>query len=514
MNKMKNVLWLLSISIILISCTDLKEELNDTVPTSVASEIADPQTLLESAYQAVRPFNTQDNIFAIQEHTTDVMAGPTRGGDWDDAGIWRVLHTHSWTNSHSYVENSYNTLLSGVFRTTQVLEFNPSVQQAAEARFLRAFFAFHAVDNFGLVLGREPGEDLTQPPSITLKRAEGIDFVISELEAIINDLPVSASPSQASQNAANFLLAKAYLNKAVYKATDASTNAASSGPFSFDASDMDKVIASCDAVIASGNYSLDSNYFDNFSPTNSDDSSENIFVGLNDRGNNTTNTHSRWHMTMHYNQEPSGWNGFVTLSDFYDSFEDSDQRKKTTPDYFAGNTGINAGFLVGPQLKADGSAVIERDDVTPLSFTEDFSLTSSTDKNGIRVIKYTPDFVDDGSPGNDYVFFRYADVLLMKAEAILRGGTPTDGDTPLSLTNTLRDIRGASDLASVDLDELLAERGRELYWEGWRRNDQIRYGTFLNAFQEKPVSSETYLLFPIPPSALSTNPNLTQNPGY
>ena len=70
------------------------------------------------------------------------------------------------------------------------------------------------------------------------------------------------------------------------------------------------------------------------------------------------------------------------------------------------------------------------------------------------------------------------------------------------------------DIFKIDLTSLLEERAREFYWEGWRRNDQIRFGTFLDSFQEKPVSTETYLLFPIPPSALSTNPNLIQNPGY
>ena len=495
------------------SCTDLTEDLNDTVTADVAKDAADTESLLESAYQALRPFNTQDNIYVCQSHTTDEMAGPTRGGDWDDAGIWRVLHTQSWTSSHAYIANGYTALLSGIFRSTQVLEFNPTEEQAAEARFLRAFFSFHAEDNFGIVLGREPGENLTDPPSITLKRIEGIDFVISELEDIKSSLPTNVSPGKASQNAANFLLAKAYLNKAVYKATDPETNAASKGPFTFDAADMNKVIASCDAIIASGQYSLATNYFDNFSPTNSDDSTENIFVGVNDRGNNTSNTHSRWHMTLHYNNTPSGWNGFVTLADLYDSFETGDQRLKTTPAYFAGHTGINAGFNYGQSYDKDGNPLQDRNG-NPLFFTKDFSLTNSNEDQGIRVIKYTPDFVNNDQPGNDYVFFRYADVLLMKAEAIMRGGTATGGDTALSLVNQVRLIRGASLEPSIDLTELLAERRREFYWEGWRRNDQIRFGTFLDAEQEKPASTETYLLFPIPPAALSSNPNLQQNPGY
>lgn len=510
---MKKIISIFVLLIFIFSCTDLTEELNDTVTADVARDLADTETLLTTAYQALRAFNTQDRIYVTESHVTDEMAGPTRGGDWDDAGIWRQLHLHNWSSSHPYIANGYTDLLTGIFRSTQVLEFGPSAEQEAEARFLRAFFSFHAVDKFGIVLGREPGENLTEPPSITLKRADGIDFVISELEEIMGSLPTNVSAGRASKNAANFLLAKAYLNKAVYKATDPETNAASAGPFSFDAGDMNKVIAACDAIMGSNEYSLDTNYFDNFSPTNSDDSSENIFVGLNNRGNNTTNTHSRWHMTLHYNNNPSGWNGFVTLADLYDSFESGDQRLNTTPAYFAGNTGLNAGFNEGQSYDKNGNPLQDRNG-NPLSFTKEFSLTNSGETEGVRVIKYTPDFVNNDQPGNDYVFFRYADVLLMKAEAILRGGSATGGDTALSLVNDIRTIRGASALGSIDLIELLAERRRELYWEGWRRNDQIRFGTYLNAAQEKPASTETYLLFPIPPDALSSNPNLKQNPGY
>ena len=191
----------------------------------------------------------------------------------------------------------------------------------------------------------------------------------------------------------------------------------------------------------------------------------------------------------------------------------NDMRLNFTPSYFEGNTGMNAGYLLGQQYAADGTPLEDRNG-NPLAFTKDFSLTASNEVNGIRVIKYPPDFTNDTSPGNDYVHFRLADALLMKAEAILRGGTATMGDTPESLVNSIRTLRNASDIGTVTLDDILDERAREFYWEGWRRNDQIRFGTFLDAHYEKPASTETYLLFPIPPAALSTNPNLVQNPGY
>lgn len=510
---MKRILIILFVGVLFVGCTNLDEELNDTVDSEVAATTADTESLLISAYQAMRIFDTQDNIFALQEHTSDELAGPTRGPDWDDGGVWRNLHTHSWASSNNFIQNAYNGLLSGIFRSTQVLEFDPTAEQAAEARFLRAFFAYHLVDNFGLVLGREPGEDLTEPPSITLNRPEGINFVISELEEIIDDLPDTGDATVANRNAAHFLLAKAYLNRAVYMATDASTNAASPGPFNFETADMNKVIEHVDAIMASGDYSLETMYFDNFVPTNTEDSSENIFVSENARGNNPANTQSRWYMTLHYNNQPGGWNGFVTLAEIYDLYEDGDMRREFTPAYFQGNTGMNAGYLFGQQFAADGTPLQDRNG-NPLAFTKDFSLTASNEVNGIRVIKYPVDYVNPDSPGNDYVHFRYADAVLMKAEAILRGGTATNGDTPESLVNSIRTLRQTSELAAVTLDDILDERARELYWEGWRRNDQIRFSTYLDSHFEKPESSATYLLFPIPPAALSTNPNLTQNPGY
>jgi hypothetical protein len=139
---------------------------------------------------------------------------------------------------------------------------------------------------------------------------------------------------------------------------------------------------------------------------------------------------------------------------------------------------------------------------------------------GIRVIKYPFDYANSGGQkDNDYVMFRLADVLLMKAEAILRGGTGTAaggyGSTALDIVNSLRAKRGVTDLTAVDLNALLDERGREMYWEAWRRNDLIRFGKYLQAWQEKAADNGTAnLLFPIPSSQLAVNPNLTQNPGY
>src|SRR5690606_33554436 len=110
------------------------------------------------------------------------------------------------------------------------------------------------------------------------------------------------------------------------------------------------------------------------------------------------------------------------------------------------------------------------------------------------------------------IIFRYSDAHLMKAEAILRGGS--SGEDATALINELRAIRGASAFSSVDLPELLDERARELYTEGWRRNDMIRFGVFTDTWEFKENTEEFRVLYPIPATALVSNPNLVQNTGY
>jgi hypothetical protein len=123
--------------------------------------------------------------------------------------------------------------------------------------------------------------------------------------------------------------------------------------------------------------------------------------------------------------------------------------------------------------------------------------------------------VNDDKATNTYVLLRYSDVLLMKAEAIFRGGTDPNGQSALSIINGLRAQRGATPATSADAATILADRGHELYYEGWRRNDQIRFGTFNNPVDQRPTKSDpTRTVYAIPQRAIDTNPNLKQNAGY
>lgn len=487
-------------------CTKLDTQLNGSI-SDPGSSGSGATSVLKATYDACRnPYQDQARLWCLQEHTSDEACGPTRGGDWDDNGIWRVLHQHKWDADHAFIRDSYGDLGKIIFNATDLLRLSPTAQQEAEARFLRAFATLSMLDGWDQCPYREPGGNPLDYPLVR-KGTAALDWIISEITAIMGNLP-NGPANIANKNAAKVLLMKCYLNKAVYANRTAPV---------FAAADMNQVISLADQLTASG-YTLSSNYFDNFAPGNDAISPEDIFTFKNIGGSESGNVRSRWFCTLHYNQNPSGWNGFTTLSDFYSKFEAVDKRRGGNP-YPGMTQGVLPGFLIGQQYNGSGVALNDRKG-NPLIFTSTVALKetgNNLEVTGIRVVKYPIDYTSGDNANNDYVVFRYADVLLMKAEAILRGGTPTAvaPTTALAAVNLVRARVNATPLTSVNLDQLSDERGREFYWEGMRRTDMIRFGKFLAPRVLKLGTSDSkYLLFPIPNQQLAVNPNLVQNPGY
>jgi starch-binding outer membrane protein, SusD/RagB family len=510
--KQKIIIVITCFSLVITSCTKLNEKLNGDVNLNPTTGTANVEALLKSAYNSMRsPFQDQGNLLALGAMSTDELIGPTRGGDWDDNGAWRVLHSHRFDGDNVHVRDVFSGLGTANFIATDILRFNPTPQQAAEARLLRAFAQFLTLDYYDQVPYREPGESAVLPSKVR-KGTEALQYIIEELTAIIPALP-DGPASKANKNAAKVLLMKCYLNKGAI---------ANRATPTFDAADMQQVITLADAIIA-GPYQFSTSYFDNFAPNNDAIGKENIWTQENVGGTNSGGVRSRWHMTMHYNQSPSGWNGFTSLSDFYNKFEASDTRKGVAYAYTSpkpplnpGNR-VNVGFLVGQQYNMTTDAPLNDRTGAPLVFTSDVKIVEkgkNLEVTGIRAYKYPIDFQfdDNGNVDNDYVLFRLGDVLLMKAEALLRTSKAADA---LTIVNNLRVNRGATALAALTLDNMIDERGRELYLETWRRQDLIRFGKFLLPMQEKPEASDPkYLLFPIPNGQLAANPNLVANPGY
>lgn len=529
------------------SCTKLDQNLNSTLTSDQAANALGAngtQLLLQSAYNDVGgPYADPGNILALEEVTADECVVPTRSSDWDDNGKWRALKKHTFgADGIDIIINQFNALNKLNFDATNVLAFTPTKEQAAEARFLRALSLYQLLDLFGQFPFREAKENLLNAPKVYSGDSAAL-FIINELTTILPDLDAGNSMAQANQNAAKMLLMKLYLNHGAF------VNRAA--PI-FAEADLQKVIALGTEIINSGKYSYSPNYFDNFSATNSG-SPEGIFASPNTSGVSINNNgvHNRWWATLHYNSyrplaPQAGWNGFSTVADFYNSFGVTTAATQTPNDtlldtriggrFYKGVTdasGLRPGLLIGQQYYENGEKVKDKKG-NLLSFdpniVEDLKEQGNDlELKGIRVLKYPPDFSNNGknygggTSGNWVMIFRYPDVVLMVAEAKMRSAAP-DNAGALALINQLRAARVAVPLTSsmtlvnpdnvADPNTLLAERGRELYWEIVRRTDLIRFGVFMKPWALKPATDATHLVFPIPSSALAANPNLKQNTGY
>jgi hypothetical protein len=502
-------IYLAGLMLFSVSCTDLEvEELDSRLIENEAGEFSgvDPEAMVTTGYNNLRAFADQANTYALHEVTSDELLVPTRGTDWGDNGVWRSLHQHTWDATHQQILTSWEQLNSNVFRMNQLLHpatTGKTAQQIAEGRFLRAYNMYLILDLFGQVPFRDADEGIEVDPSV-MQPEEAFNFILADLNAALPDL-TDAGPGEATLRATNaaahFLMAKLHINKHVFLGAAAASNA-----------DMDVVIESVNAIQAAGFALYEGDYFDIFEQ---DLESETIFWTDASWGNRIWNT-------LHYHQNTpnnagGGWNGFSTTAEFYALFEgnpdnnepgnNQEERRGFVPTD-GSHLAIGYGFLVGQQYDEAGQPLNDRAG-RPLVYTKEFpALVGNTERNGIRVIKYHP---ENGEFTNHYILFRYADAHLMKAEALARQGNMGEA---LVLVNELREIRDASPLASLDMSDLLDERGRELYIEGWRRNDQIRFGTYTDAWTLKPASEDFRRLFPIPANAVASNPNLEQNPGY
>ena len=488
------------------ACTDLEvEEKDSLVIETETGEFAgvDPAASLTSAYRDLRAFNTQENLFALSEVSSDELLVPTRGTDWGDNGVWRNLQQHTWGVDHRDILGTWNTLNSNVFRLNQILNpaSNPNATQTAEAKFLRAYNMFWILDLYGQIPFREADEGVSVVPRV-LNAQEAFNFIEQDLTEAIPDLPDFGPEGQtinASKAAGHFLLAKLLLNKSVYLGGEP------------QAADMTRVIENVDAITDAG-FALEDGYFEIFEP--SPDSETILYTDA--------AIENRVWNTLHYAQGTpanpgGGWNGFTTTADFYALFEGDDgqntpgsnqeERRGFVPTD-GSNYGVGYGFLVGQQYDSLGAQLTDRVG-NPLVFTKELpGLAGNNERTGIRVIKYHP----QDEIQQHMILLRYADAYLMKIEAMLRGGS--SDDDALTLYNELREIRDASTASEITLNDVLDERGRELYIEGWRRNDQKRFGTFNSTWLFKNSTEEFRALFPIPANAIATNPNLEQNPGY
>ena len=511
---MKKELFLIAAALLAcLSIFSCKKELNPSLDSVVPSAITPRylNSIVLGAYTKLQPLTGSSDILFNSEGTTDALLIPIRiGGDWLDGDSHVQLWLHTYTKGHGEIQGAWDDLYSGIGQiniTLGLLQGLPatatSAASIAELKTLRDYFYYLLLTNYGnvpyIVSSNTNAATAPTTPATTI-----YNDLVSELVA---DAPLlsSKTPSQdASQYGrlnkwgAYFLLAKLYMNQ----------NAITG---SSDNSGFTNASKYCDSLMASG-YSLSGNFLANFSSNNNVGNTENIFVIPYDHISSPN--FNLQMMSFHYNQAAKynwgstggPWNGFCANADYYGLFNNADTRK--------------AGWQQGIQYAADNVTPLTTrgsDSGLVLNFrpqvTGFLQATPATEYDGVRQQKWqlTPGFRGMDA---DFALFRYSDVLLMKAECVYRLGNPT---AALAFTSPVRQRAGLANFsaAAFTLDSIYNERGREFAWEGWRKEDQIRFGHFEDPKQFKGRDPDTHArIFPIPTSAIQKNPGLTQNPGY
>jgi hypothetical protein len=461
----------------------------------------------------------------LQNLAADENVLVARGGNWLDGGTYSTVNLHTVTPDNSMIETCWQWGYTTISTCNQVLSLFSAVpdgaskqQTVAEIKTMRALSYYYMMDLFGNVPISKTFGDTTNLG--TQPRATVFAFVESELLAQIPYLSATVDVStygRPTKNLAYAVLAKMYLNAQVYTGTARYQDA----------------VTMCDNVIKSGSYSLDADYLGMFKPSNGPQIKDFIFAIPYDALLAQGQYYARWtinpNLASKYKMPYTPDGPMYTYKQFYALFNDpNDVRKKqyltgkqynndgTPINITTTNIGLNANYT-GPNPNA---TVVHQLEFTPdivwtNNATFDIGNDELANEEGYRNNKFYPDSLSTTrNQSNDVPMFRYADILLEKAEAILRGANATNGDSPLSLVNQVRARAKAAPLASVALSDILDERGRELAVECSRRDDLIRFGQFEKPWGIKTDADPNHRIFPIPRPEIQLNPKLIQNPGY
>ena len=476
---------------------------------------------------------TGRGIYDLNTFTTDETIMPTRGGDWYDGGFWQGLYLHRWGVNNEAVyatwEYLYRTVIlcnGSLERIQDFAEKHPEENVAdcvAEVRALRAMFYYYIMDLFGsvpLIEKSDPAvEDIVQE-----KRSKVFNFIVKELTESSSLLSEERSNQpgvyygRMTQPVVWFLLAKLALNAEVYTDDDWTDGSRPDGKSIFFEVEGQRLNAwqtvnyYCEKITAAG-YTLEKDYTANFAVFN-ESSEENIFV-IPMSKTLYTNQFICLFRSRHYNHAKayglSGENGSSATKEVLETFGYDTPQVDARFDYC---------YFAGPVKDLEGNQILLDDGVTPLVYEPwnvalDVSGKPYEKTAGARMKKYEVDktgLKDGKLLDNDIVLFRYADVLLMQSEAKARNGE--NGDAELNL------VRSRVGMAprTATLENLLDERMMELAWEGWRRQDMIRFGVFTRSYScrpQLPGEENGYTtVFPIPEKVIDMNPQLHQHKGY
>jgi len=501
--KLKSIIGLLSAIILFSACTDLSEELYDKVGSADYGKTpAEIQTIVGRAYSSLRGgasdgvnyYPASEFVFFVTAISSDECVIPTRvGGDWYDDGVYIQLQKHTWNANNPKIWAPWKYCYSGIAATNAViyqvqesgLDGDASRNLYAELKGLRAYYYYKLLDLYGNV-PIDTSYIVTETPK-TSPRADVYKFIENELIESLPYLPKSAY-GRFTQDAANLLLARLYLNSEVYTGTPR----------------WEDCLTACSRI--SGQ--LEADYFANFKTENQ--LSKEIIFSIPYDGKMGTVGNYLASMTYHYEQmwafSATGnyqWcgNGISAQPGLYSVFEESDIRRKS--------------LLIGPQIDLrTGSTIIMPASGNPLVYTEEISnINESPQNEGARLNKYEAKEGDAWERDYDMVLMRYAEVLMMQAECNVRLGNPA------AARPYVEQVRSRANLntpETIDLAFIDQELQREFVFEDHRRTDNIRFGTFFNAWWEKgaDAADKHTGIFPIPQQELNKNNKLIQNPGY
>ena len=510
------------------------------------------------------------SVHTFQEFSSDASMIPGRQGDWVDGGAWQNIFLHNFESSVSKYNDVWNNLYrviglanSSIDRLNKYLGEHPEyADYVYELRALRAVYYYYVMDLFGqvpLVVSSEVSANEVEQSN----RSDVFKFVTSELAECIPHLSDSKSQNEGeyygriTKAVAYMCMAKCAINAPVYTiddttptsysafvGTDKSGKATASEEQGKTVSEMGKKInitldgetrnawetaAYCADQIASLGYRLQPSYADNFIVANQN-SVENIWTRPNDCVNYKIDDYNIVR-TLHYNHGGAigyqGWNGAC-----------SSKQQMLVYGYGTANPDprLKLNFYTDKDYMEETGKAVE-DGATgkdleymPLAVKVDF--TAADDKHamkcaGARMKKYEFDksTTQQYSFNNDLVIWRYADALLLKAEAEYRMGKKAEA---LTIVNEVRARVAATRRTELTLNDILDERMLELAWEGVRRPDQIRFCTFTEPTADRfngvthNASAGDYnddtqgytMVYPIPYAVLNLNKKLNQNPGY
>jgi hypothetical protein len=513
MKRIHHILILIGLCFIGNSCTDLEEHLYSSLSaenyysSEMAFVAAVGKVYMNTQAKGMDPWGH----FGIQEMTCNSAITPVRNtGGLNNGGIFVEAYLHKFRPQSAIINNAWQNITSTIALCNQVIskldssdvEFAKKPTYIAELKLMRAHQYTWMIDFWGNVpFTLDVSEQL--PPRMT--RQEIFPLLVEDIKQnapYLERTPTKMNYGRITHGMAYTLLAKLYLNAQEWTGVPK----------------WNECIAACDSVILSNHYSLESDYFKNFKVLN-EESSENIFILPLDRRNG-------WGWQIHqfalhpnqarlaFNITAPIWDAVACTEDFYDLYDPKDNRINSW------NIGLQT-YAGKPILKSNGTPLEYTKTTTITNFNK---LTGAKEAEGPRCFKweFSRDLkIKNETMDNDWVYFRYSEVLLMKVEALMRknGGVATQEAVDIANQVRRRAFGGPDGdytTATLTLDELCNELGREFVYELHRRTDLIRFGKYGDAwFAKSPDPADGFRkLLPIPNPALSTNPNLIQNPGY